>query len=123
MLCANGWLGTERPFLLQTLQRTPMLCKHLSTEQTQCHLSPALRPWSTVPYFQNSFLISTVTCSCRKEQDTFSYLKSRHKKIRLLGLQAPEEKTESALFAPDNSAKIPWGLTVRLMRNSPATPI
>lgn len=91
---------------------------------TQGHLSPALGTWSTVPYFQNSFLISTVTCSCREKQDTFNYLKSRHKKkIRLLGLQAPEEKTESALFAPDNSAKIPWGLTVRLMRNSPATPI
>lgn len=123
MLCANGWLGTGRPFLLQTLQRTPTLCKPLCTETDPVPFSPALRTWPTVPIFQNSVLISTVTCSCREKQDTFSYLKSRHKKIRLLGLQAPEEKTESALFAPDNSAKIPWGLTVRLMRNSPATPI
>lgn len=74
-------LALERPFQSQTLQRSP----HVQQTHTHRDIPSAIYPQhssygSTVPCFPNSFLISVIACSCTQKEDTFSYLKSRHKK-------------------------------------------
>lgn len=124
MLCVNGWLGLGFEMLFEswTRQRSPnVLQTHThrhpvplvpSTEATgpQSPVSQTLSwsIWQLVAAFRNK--IPPVT----SKADT---------KNRLLGQQAPKEKAKSALCAPDSSAELPRGLTVQLMRNSPATPM